>query len=327
MKVIVFSSNSNLVDSIKAKNMEVAVYTPPQMNKIINNSNDLLLVYIDSSSFNDKLQKKISFLTSKEKVYFGVLDPDNTIKDVAELYFAGAVDYISKNQLKSEFNEKRFKRVFQYLEHFRIDYRQEIEIQKTITKNIKHITAEKGWQEIVPGAEYTFSIMFIELDGKYDMEKIFGKKNLEVALSVFRKYLERNISHFGGRIWMWFQFGGIALFPFNGRECESVYCGFRIMLYKLMHDVEESLFPNFISFRIALLLGNVTYQDNDTGNVISDSINTIFHLGRKHAATGNFYVTEEILQYAPKPLQAFFTPADNFEGIPIYKMRRPVLPS
>jgi hypothetical protein len=297
------------------------------MNKIINKSSDLLLVYIDTSSFNDKLQKKISFLTSKEKVYFGVLDPANTIKDIAELYFLGAVDYISKKQLKKEFGEKRFKRVFLYLEQFRIDYREEIKIQKAMTTNINHITTEKGWQQIVPGKEYTFSIMFIELDGKYDMEKIFGKKNLEVALSVFRKYLERNISHFGGRIWMWFQFGGIALFPFNGIECESVYCGFRIMLYKFMHDVEESLFPNFISFRIALLLGNVTYQDYDTGNVISDSINTIFHLGKKHAEKGNFYITKEIFQFAPKPLRDFFTPSDNFEGIPLYRMKKPVLPS
>ncbi len=327
MKVIVFSSNTNLIDLIKSKNLSVVIYAPAQMNKIINNSSDLLLVYVDSSSFNDKLHKKISFLTSKEKVYFGVLDPANEIKDIAELYFSGAVDYISKKQLKNDFGEKRFKRVFQYLEQFRIDYREEIEIQKTFTKDISHITTEKGWQEIVPGSEYTFSIMFIELDGKYDMEKIFGKKNLNVALSVFRKYLERNISYFGGRIWIWFQFGGIALFPFNGRECESVYCGFRIMLYKLMHDVEESLFPNFISFRIALLLGNVTYQENDTGNVISDSINTIFHLGKKHAEKGHFYVTEDILQFAPKPLLDFFTPAGDFEGIPIFRMRRPVLPS
>ena len=126
---------------------------------------------------------------------------------------------------------------------------------------------------------------------------------------------------------MWLQYGGIALFPFNGRECESVYCGFRIMLYKLMHDVEESLFPNFISFRIALLLGNITYQDNDTGNVISDSINTIFHLGRKHAEKGNFYITEEILQFTPKSLLKFFTPIGNFEDISLYKMRRPILPS
>ncbi len=327
MKVVVFSSNSSLINTVNSNVSQAAVYAPSTLTKTINNSLEPLLVYLDVSSFNDKLLKRISFLTSKEKIYFGILDPQGEVEDVAELYLAGAVDYLAKKRINTEFSRKRFDRINRYLEQFRIDYREEIELQKTNTKTVKYITTEKGWQEIVPGREYTFSIMFIELDGKYDMEKIFGKRNLEVALSVFRKYLERNISHYGGRIWMWFQFGGIALFPFNGRECESVYCGFRIMLYKLMHDVEESLFPNFISFRIALLLGNITYQENDTGEVISDSINTIFHLGRKHAEQGQFYVTKDILEFAPPPLTPYFIPVGNFEGIPIFRMRRPVLPS
>ncbi|MEJ2663473.1 MAG: hypothetical protein P8107_05410 [Spirochaetia bacterium] len=327
MKTIVFSSNKDLLNLIGKKSAAVTTLSPSSITKTINNSTEPLLVYLDVSSITDKLPKRISFLTSKEKIYFGILDPDRNIQDIAELYFAGAVDYLAGKQIAAGFDEKRFKRISRYLEEFRVDYREEIELQKMHQKAIKYICTERGWQEIVPGKEYTFSIMFIELDGKYDMEKIFGKKNLEVALSVFRKYLDRNVSHFGGRIWMWFQFGGIALFPFDGRECESVYCGFRIMLYKLMHDVEESLFPNFISFRIALLLGNVTYQENDTGNVISDSINTIFHLGRKHAQEGQFYITKDILQFAPKPLVDYFIPVGKFEEIPIYRMRKPVLPS
>jgi hypothetical protein len=327
LRVVVFSSNTSLINTVTSNFDHTTVYAPSALTKTINNSFEPMLVYLDVSSFNDKLLKRISFLTSKEKIYFGILDPQAKIEDVAELYLAGAVDYLAKKRISSEFNAQRFDRINKYLEQYRIDYREEIELQKTHKEAIKYICTDRGWQEIVSGNEYTFSIMFIELDGKYDMEKIFGKRNLDVALSVFRKYLERNISHYGGRIWMWFQFGGIALFPFNGRECESVYCGFRIMLYKLMHDVEESLFPNFISFRVALLLGNITYQENDTGEVISDSINTIFHLGRKHAEEGQFYVTKDILEYAPSPLTRFFIPAGNFEGIPIYRMRRPVLPS
>jgi hypothetical protein len=327
LKVLIFSANTILINSIKAKNLDSEIHAPEQMTKIINKSSEPLLVYIDASSFKEKLQKKITFLTGKEKVFCGILDPGSEVSNVADLYFLGAVDYLDKNEIKANFSPKRFKKVFQYLEQFRIAYREEVELQKTVPKKHDYITVEKGWKEIVPGREYTFSIMFIELDGKNEMEKIFGKKNLEVAISIFRKYLERNISYFGGRIWIWFQFGGIALFPFDGKDCESVYCGFRIMLYKLVHDVEESLFPNFTSFRVALLLGNVTYQENNTGEVISDSINTIFHMGRNHAEPGNFYVAKNILQFAPKPLLEYFVPADNFEGIPVCKMRRPVLPN
>lgn len=92
-----------------------------------------------------------------------------------------------------------------------------------------------------------------------------------------------------------------------------------------MHDVEESFFPNFISFRLALHLGNLRYQEKNTGDVIADSINSICHLGRKYTEPGNFDMTEEVYNYSPLKLKRFFKNAGDFESHSIRRMRRPLL--
>jgi len=326
LKVIIFSHDKQLKEVINNKSYDIAFYTPGQIKKILSSISNPVLVYYDISGLGDKLFKQMHYLANKENIFYGILDPNKKVENIMELFFMGAVDYLAKGDIKKELSAKRFKKVIEYLKKYRIDYIEGIPKQQPSTaKAVKYKTAPHGWKDIIPGKEYTFSIMFIELDRRAEMEKKYGKKNLQTALNVFKNYIERNITPFGGRIWMWFGFGGIILFPFDAQECKSVLSGFRIVLYKFMHDVEESHFPNFISFRLTLLLGNIVYQEKDKGKVISDSINTIFHLGRKYTEPGNFYLTEDILKFAPPPLKQFFIPVGKFEGRALLKMRQPVL--
>jgi len=327
--VFVFSDSAKVkktTESVKSsKNFPVSVFGISALKKIIKKLDSPVLVYLDCSGMDHVLYDNIRFLTKKENVFFGVIDLKKTVYDISDLFFLGAVDYIGAMDLTEEFTEKRFRTILQYINKFRKS--SEHGVRKTETEKQKDFTykiAKTGWDEIKSGKEYTFQIMYIELDGAKDIEKNYTKKNLHEALSTFFGYINRHVSNFAGKMWIWKDLGGIALFPFNGKECRSAYAGFLMYLYKNLHDIEESKFPNFISFRIAIHLGNVVYSKNDTGNVISDTINSVFHIGVKFADPGNCYITGDVHKFLPAKLNSFFTLTGYFEGREIYKMKRPV---
>ena len=155
------------------------------------------------------------------------------------------------------------------------------------------------------------------------MEKSYGAKNLSLAILSFRTYIEGFVKRFGGKLWMWFSFGGIVLFPFNAKVCQALTCGFRLMLFKHLYDIEGSHFPHFLSFRMVLQIGNTPYTEQNTGHIVSDSLNSIFHLGQQFVPPGNFCVTEEVVQFGHSALRSFFVAAGTFEGRQILRMRRP----
>jgi hypothetical protein len=125
---------------------------------------------------------------------------------------------------------------------------------------------------------------------------------------------------------MWGRFGGLALFPLHDTICTAPLCGLRILLSCVFYDVEESLLPGRLSFHMALSVGTTVYQKGDTGRIVSDGVNSIFHLGRKYAEPGSFLLTAEASELAPQALRDYLVPAGSFENRRILRMLRP-LPS
>ncbi len=330
MNIYIFSDNKELKKNtlkIKVnKKYKIKSLKITELKKSLKAITESCIVYIDITALGKEKNKTINYLSKKDNVFHGIINyKDPSIETIPAYYFSGAIDYINKKDIENILTEKRLKQISLYLNKYRTDYVHKYSDTTPINFNKKnYIVAENGWNSIISDNDYTFAIMFIELDGIEDMKKNYGKKNLQIALSTFRKYIEKNLEPFGGRIWMWSGFGGLILFPFNGKTCQSIISGFRIILFKYIYDVEDSLFPHFISFRIAQLLGTIKYKKCNTGNIISENLNSIFHLGRVFAKPGQFYITEEMMHFSPKPLKMFFNPVGKFENQSVYKMRLPV---
>ncbi|MBN1696400.1 MAG: hypothetical protein JW881_02695 [Spirochaetales bacterium] len=326
MELLIFSDNTRLIKRLEAftrrSKLTVTSFSVEVMKKKIPTQKKPIVVYLDISGL-PEYEKEIRYLSKGEGVFFGIIDTKGKVKDYGQLISDGAVDYIGKSALETAFTTKRFQKVIQYIRQYRRDYDERKKPEQSKKKS-RYIISPQGWKGITSGREYAFSIMFIEFDGENEMEKKYGRKNLKRAITTFAKFIERNVTPFDGRIWIWSGVGGVVLFPFNGSDCLSVLCGFRIMLNKYIHDVEESLFPNFISFRIALHLGNLLYFTEDTGEIISDTINSLFHLGRKFAEPDNFYVTDDVMTFTPEKIKRYFVPAGTYENRAIFRMKRPV---
>lgn len=281
-------------------------------------------IYLDIEGLTHReMTASLNLLARSDHIYYGLIDPGGKVRDVAELFQQGASDYAGRTVLAEGITLKRLNRVFLYLR--RSGRQARTPGPEAITVRAAELESNLSWESIVPGREYFFYFMFVELDGKEEMVKSYGRDNLDIALSSFRDFIDRSIALFGGRIWIWSRFGGIVLFPFHRGRRSPIEAAYRLVLFKHLYDIEQSLFPHFISFRIAMHMGRSIYDGKNTGRIVSEPLNSVFHLGQQFASPGNTYVTEDVLPFIPTMFKSYFLDAGVFEGRKIFRMRRPLL--
>ncbi len=198
------------------------------------------LLYLDLSSFTAvEARARLKQLLGRSDLFVGVIDPKGTVKDVPTLFHDGAVDYVDGAAWKAGIPPRRLGRAAAYA---RLLKRYPDAAGRATPTARPGRPSGADWSRIREGEEYTFSLLFIELDGAEGLEQRFGAANLAEALASFHAYVERSAAPFGGRTWIWSRFGGIVLFPFDGRREQAAPCGLSMVLYKYLYDIEESRF-------------------------------------------------------------------------------------
>jgi hypothetical protein len=328
MRVLVFSKNpvslARALSSRVRKDMNFEVLSLSSLRQSLPSLAEADLVYMDFRGLSDRERgKALAAVVKNPQVCFGVLDPAGTVKDIAALFHAGAVDYIGKKLTLAAFTAKRIAAVARYAGDGSSGKDRAVMGNGQVPEAV---FVSDGWHEIVPGKEHRFAFLFVEADDAEELKKWHEPVNLVNAMETFRVFIERVAQQHGGRLWMWGRFGGLALFPLNNSTSAAPLCGLRILLSRVFYDIDESLLPGPVSFHMALSVGTTVYQKRDTGRIVSDAVNSIFHLGRKYAQPGQFLMTAEASELAPPELRVHLVPAGSFEGRRIVRMLRP-LPS
>ena len=329
MRLLVFtrtpSSFARLSSRKGKKSLRVEVLPISGVRDALRSSADESLIYLDLHGLGEKERRKALSLVEKHPdIRFGIIDAGGAVEDVAGLFHAGAVDYIGKKLGPGALTAKRVARVAEYARS--VDQASDaLDLSENMPEPMS-ASASDGWAEIVPGREYRFAFLYIEADDAEELKKRYEPANLASAMETFRGFVDRMVTQHGGRLWMWSRFGGLALFPLRGGTCLAPQCGLRILLSRIFYDVEESLLPGRLSFRMAISVGSTIYQKGNTGGIVSDGINSIFHLGQRFARPGQFLLTEEACEMSPPPLRGHILPAGTYEGRRIMRMLRP-LPS
>lgn len=321
MQVIVHSDSPRALDCFKrierGGEFELLQQPAKDYRKSIRDSRQLIIVYLDIQGLTQaETTRALNFLSSAEGALAGVIDPKETISDIAGLFHQGMFDYIGKSLWRDGVTLKRMRGA---VDAFALQPEDEEE-ENPIGGEL--LTAG-GWNEIVTGTEYTFCFMFFELDLNQDWKTKSGREHLDRVTSSLESHLQRTVSSTGGRIWMWAEYGGLALFPFDGKSCDALLTCFRMMLNRTIISAEDFEFDTLLSFRIALHIGNTVYRPRGkTGTIISDAVNFVFHLGHQFAEPGGFYLSAPIYPYIPKGLEGSFIDCGLFEGNRIFRMRR-----
>ncbi len=326
MNIIIFSDRKNIKQPFgqitKSRSYTVSFLPASELIAVLKSGQSNTLIYIEISSLKEAERKKHLKTGIKQGgAKIGIIDPDNTITDIAALFHEGIVDYIGKDLLKAGIPAKHFASVYAFC---KMDFDRTGPLAGNLpAMNEKRIISGSDWSLVKPGKEYTFCFMFIELDNFREMKKTAGVARAKKIAEAFHNFIANYVSSINGRVWMWMEYTGLILLPFNGTRCDAVLSSFKLMLNReLINSIELSIDYSY-SYHIALHIGNTVYMDRgDTGTIVSDSINSVFHLGQKFAENRSLYLTGELTEYIPDKLRDLFVPAGEFEGREILRMRR-----
>lgn len=312
MRVIIFSEKDLSAKFGKGKDYSIEFSTSSDINGVIDS--DQALVYIDLSIW-DKSErcKELKKILKKSNVRVGLLDYENEIDDPANLFHMGCVDYINRNLFDEKLKAKRYGLALS-LNPFE-------EVQTVASEN-KESTIFSGhdWSNVKEGKEYLFGFLFVELDDVPNLRNTLGRSGCTQYSNDFKNFLSHYFEPWEGYLWIWNDFGGVILFPYDGKNFYALEAGMELTLN---HDyVRFSSMQRNSTFRIAAHLGKTKFHSRGaTGEIVSDSVNSLFHLGHHYDKKGAFHLTEDVYPFIPDSLKSFFLPAGEFEGRKIYKLK------
>ncbi|MBN1798315.1 MAG: adenylate/guanylate cyclase domain-containing protein [Spirochaetales bacterium] len=330
MDIIVFSDNKTIKKIFskieKSRTYNLRFFPLSELKKSIQCITKQTLLYLDISTYTEKqLFGLLNLLDRTDFIRFGIIDTKETVKDKAQLFFKGASDYLGINQCKNDIRPARLKNIIAFKPFADIPDRHQITRAKDASAAASKLRCAKNWESIQSGNEYLFYMMFIELDGYHEIQQRVGEKAIERLLSSFQKVTANYLVHEKGRLWIWNDFGGIILFPAGNKIQGIIAACMRLMLSRRLISIEQCAQKVLLSYRIVLQTGSTMYHERGkTGRIISDSVNSLSHLGTKFARPGNFYITDDLFTKAPEALQECFSCAGEFQNTALFRMRLPV---
>jgi hypothetical protein len=343
MKVLIVSKRAAIgrFEDIRKHSRHQLVKTTPGTLVRVLEGGEKRFVYLHAAAFSKgELPEVVNRLGQRSGVRVAVFDPEGMVDDPASLFFAGAVDYLSPSVLEAGVSHDRFRAA---ILHAGWESATKQERDKTARgdedrardraietlrsadpiRPSREILSGSDWQGVHAGNEYTFWLLFAELE---DAQRyVAGKSDAHAALvsNRFRRHLQVESERFGGRLWMWKRYSGLLLFPYDGERCTPIIPLFRLTMNRVIANVERYRLGTPVSYHLALHLGNTIYRDiGRTGEIVSEDVNLVFHLASQFTDRGEATLTEIALSYIPEGLYEYFVPKGTFEGHSVYRMRR-----
>lgn len=279
------------------------------------------LFYFDIDEFTETELKRQ--LTNAQRLHspWGIIDNSGRIEDVAQLFHQGGCDYINTQR----HGTVKVKRIQQVLSYHQQRSRAGISETEQVCRPKEHSAPPaKDWKSVVSGQEYTFCFMYIELLPSKEWSRKSGDSHQEQMQNAFHDLIENRIDSHDGRIWMWNEWGGLVLFPYDGDNRDALVLATRLILNRVILSIEGGPFQTLIDYKIALHLGATPYQDRgNTGKIVSDDVNFIFHLGTKYAEPNRVYLTSQVRDAVDSDLKTLLEPDGDFEDKQIYILDSP----
>ncbi len=316
MRVYVFGSLKPhpAFSKLKPKDAEIEFISIAKIKKTISSIPAGSIVYVDLSVCKTaEVARTIKLLEGQKHILWGIIDGKNFIKDPADLFHRGAADYVGKEAIKSRISSARLQRVLSFRNI-------EVAEEPAVATISNCVPSGKDWSGVRDGKEYTFCLLYFELDNQAELKKNASDRQVKERSQVVHDFLERSMVQLGGKVWIWAGFGGVVLIPFDGEHCDAVLAAVRMQINRTIISIEGCRLGLKVSYRLALHLGNTVYRTRgETGTIISDSINSLYHLGQKFAKPGDLLITEEMERFIPPGIQDLFVNAGVYEGRCIFR--------
>ena len=308
--------------AVRSRTYSVELTPRDALNETIRRANEVpdSFLYVDVEGVDARaLKRRLTRLRDERPYRFGIVDRTGSVRDIAELFHYAAADYVGKALLAEGLSTARLRRVVEY------DPTPATRRAGNHVPEHEHhrlVPSGSDWSRVRDGEEYTFIMLYAGIDGAEELRRTSSETLLSSLRGSFTGLLERTFGDYQARVWMWKEEEGLLLMPFDGQELDVVIQALRLMLNRVLINAEEFDQYGEVSWRLALHLGNTTYRSTGrTGDIVSESVNFVFHLGGRSVAPGGFAVTAPCLDLIPEGIRPLFDHRGAFESIHVYALR------
>jgi len=343
MKVRLFSNGSHADRGFAAlkrsRKYDLDVHEPHDPREALKSAGPGEFVYLDVSHLDGDALVPLARKLQKVAVCpFGFVHAGEHLEDPSRVFFAGASDFVGPAVLERGVNTKRMDEVVAFAQREGMKpvsaaVSAAPAVPSTVPADEALFTAPPppdsiivsgtDWERVEPSHEYTFWLLFAELDNVSDYVNHASEDYTTELVAAFRTQLTEAFAPYGGQVWIWKKVGGIILFPFDGESCAPIVPLMRFVLNRAISNVEDYNLKSELSYRLALHLGNTVFQNSGrTGAIVSETVNFIFHLGRRYLSAGEIAMTAEAAAFLPGGLRPYFRRGEPFEGHDVARLRR-----
>lgn len=326
MTIFVVTDNSAVqkafASAVRSRTYSVEFAARDTLNQTIHRASEVpdSFLYVDTEGMDSRgLKRRLTRLRDERPYRFGIIDRTNGIRDIAELFHYAASDYVGKAILADGLSTARLRRVVEY-DPAPAPRRAGNHVPEH--EQHRFVPSGSDWSGVRDGHEYTFLMLYAGIDGAAELRRTLSETFLSSLRSSFTGLLERTFADYQARVWMWKEEEGLLLMPFDGEELEVLIPALRLTLNHVLINAEELAQYGEISWRLALHLGNTTYRASGrTGDIVSESVNFVFHLGSRFVDPGGLAVTAPCLELVPDGVRPLFDHRGSFESIHVYALR------
>ena len=289
----------------RSKSFEIEIRAGKEWKQLLTGSP--AFIYLDLGSMGEREAKRaIRAFESHEDIAYGIIDPEGVVADPADLFHGGASDYIGPGMVRKKLPTGRISQASEFYP---------VQEEEAVFSDI-------SWSDIREGEEYPFFFLYVEFDILDEWKQKSGKGLISGLMKTFETHLTRVLGPLGGRLWMKNQYGGLFLFPFSEGPSDIIPVCMRLVLNQVLISTEVYNYGTLLPYHFALDRGTTVYrQPEETGTLISDAVNNIFHLGQQYTPAGHFVLSLDAAKHIPAGLRDCFTDFGAFHERTLLRMK------
>lgn len=330
MKLFILSDSRSLAawakEAPKPKGGSILFGGRADLKEALSDACQCDVVYYDAEGLSAAELSKACRLLAKSGRLWGVLDRKGAIADPASLFHDGAADYVGKGMdAKKAFAPARLAKVSALKLGDEEAASTVAEPSNARAKPARELPPKGSfsWAKAVEGRDYDFVFLYAGIDNHEEMVEAVGEARAKALAKAFSGTVSDLVTPRGGQLWMWRDSCGLALLPLDAESGQIIADLVRFQLDAPLRSAFNPAMGMAFSYTVALHAGRAPYRKaGDTGTIVSDSVNSIFHLGQRYAKEGDCLLTAEAAALVPEAWADLFVPHGSFEGRGIVRMRR-----
>jgi hypothetical protein len=274
------------------------------------------LVYRDLAGLSpERVEAELLRLESAGFEAWAVIDPDGLVDDPAALIHRGAADYLGPRAPESAFSISRFSDAAAFAEGRAPARASRLEPCGSDAQAEAAYSAAH-WDSLIEGTTYRFAFLYSQIEGAETLQNQMGEDRANRFLKAFKQLLDDAAASCKGIPWMWRAGSGVHIFPYEpGTSC-IVRAFARFMVSWPVEGTRRQDTRSLTPFRLVLHVGDAAWmQPGKTGTLVSDALNSLFHLAQRHAPARSFTLTEPAFGMAEPRLEALLEPSGYYDGI------------